>query len=452
MKLLCCGKGDRNDEEDHPPRPARVPDKVPPVKAANSSVKTTVAEEKPENPDLWKEAFDRSDSRKIHRVAEGGLKGKRKNGDDINIRDGAEKILNAALQARDLIAKIVAFDPTGKASAAWADVSLGLTMVSTNIERRDAMFASSEYLAENLAYYALVDTHYRNRKVDGGQNFDRALVQVYTAILDYTAEATKVQQKNTFGRIVRSVKGIDEQHLTQLKATIESQHLDANKWVDFVNTLRDRARAQKILDDVDEILALSKKVYSKILNDEENTGTWLLDSQEYKDWKAFPGSVLWLHGVVGCGKSVLCSTVIKDIEELCKKDSSKSLGYWYFEGTQHDSQSDVVSDIQSDFFVVLDALDEYPMNGKERPHLFSLLIDLSEAHKKNIHILATGRPEQDIKRAMEHFPSINLEEKLAKDVETFVHAALEEEELRDTGKDIKFDIVDALLNNGERRF
>ncbi|KAJ6028162.1 hypothetical protein N7540_003738 [Penicillium herquei] len=424
-----------------------------------------------------------------------GLKVKGRSGDDLNIRDGAEKILNAALQAQDLITDIAAFDPTGR--------------------------------AENLAYYTLVDTHYRDHQVDGGQNFDRALVQVYTGILDYTAEVIKVQQESKLGlsttiflittvvddylgRIVISVKSIDEQHLTQLKAKIEAQQAG------------DRARAQKILDDVDESLAVSKKVYSRILNEEEgrimawvssfdywvpyhrtqeyrtpDTGTWLLDSQEYRDWKVFPGSVLWLPGVVGCGKSVLCSTIIKDIEELCKNYSSKSLGYWYFEGTQHDSQSvemmmmslirqlsqsplrpsvrkcwgvdskkgarpsretittildDVFSDMPSDVFLVLDALDECPTNGKERPHLLSLLVGLAEVHKKNIHILATSRPEQDIKASMENFPSINLEEKQGKDVETFVLATLEEEELQDADADIKSSIVDALLNTGERRF
>jgi hypothetical protein len=72
-------------------------------------------------------------------------------------------------------------------------------MVHNDIERRDAVFAASEYLAENLAYYSLVDAHYRDQKVEGGQNFDRALVRVYTAILDYTAEVKKVQKENRAG-------------------------------------------------------------------------------------------------------------------------------------------------------------------------------------------------------------------------------------------------------------
>ncbi|KAF9886511.1 hypothetical protein FE257_011418 [Aspergillus nanangensis] len=382
----------------------------------------------------------------------------------------------------------------GKASAAWTVVSLGLTMVSNNIDRREAMFESSEYPAENLAYYALVDTHYRDEKVEGGQNLDRALVRVYTAILEYTAEVKKV-------------------------VWLE---LGAKKWADFTNTLRDRERAKQILDGVDEGLALSRNVHSTVLKGEEkdimtwmsalpfsdiqqttqgyrtaDTGSWLLECPEYQEWKSSPGSVLWLPGVVGCGKSVLCSTVIRDIEKLCGEDCSKSIGYWYFQFTHDRTQSvdsmtrslirqlsrspvvpsvrkcweehdrkgsrpsqekiigmlnDVVASMPGDVFVVIDALDECPMTGKARHHLLSLLVDLAQRHQQNIHILATSRPEQDILAIMERFSFINLEERLANDVETFVRAALEDDYLRESEADIKSSIIDALLNKGERRF
>ena len=62
------------------------------------------------------------------------------------------------------------------------------------------MFASSDYLTETLAYYALVDVHYRDEKIQGGENFDNSLLRVYTAILDFTAEVTKCRNESTFGR------------------------------------------------------------------------------------------------------------------------------------------------------------------------------------------------------------------------------------------------------------
>lgn len=133
--------------------------------------------------------------------------------------------------------------------------------------------------------------------------------------------------------------------------------------------------------------------------------------------------------------------------------------YWELnakQGRQPDRETtlsmlnDVFSDMPGDVFLVFDALDECRTNGKERQHLLSLLVSLAESHNKKIHILATSRPEQDIKTTMETFPRINLEKKLANDVETFVRAALQDEYLQDTDDEIKSSIVDALLDTGER--
>lgn len=59
----------------------------------------------------------------------GGLKVRRKDGNDINLRDYSERILNAALQASDVITKAVSFDPTGKASTAWMVISFGMSVL-----------------------------------------------------------------------------------------------------------------------------------------------------------------------------------------------------------------------------------------------------------------------------------------------------------------------------------
>ncbi|KAL2858246.1 hypothetical protein BJX68DRAFT_228219 [Aspergillus pseudodeflectus] len=556
---LCCSQGDKDDGDQRPPAPRPVP--IPDTCAGKPQTTNTTApippsesasitEQKPiGSPDLWKEAYeslgeDRKDlvslgstgssTDAINGVIEqteeryrewkkGGLTIRRSDGNNINVRSSAERILNAAMQARDLIATVAALDPTGKASAAWTVVSLGLTMVHNDIERRDAVFAASEYLAENLAYYSLVDAHYRDQKVEGGQNFDRALVRVYTAILDYTAEVKKVQKEKRAVRMAKSIRALADQPLTQLKAMIEEQSLAAEKWADFTNNMRSRELAQKTLAQVDESVGMIKKLYSKALNDEErkimdwvsvisysnaqidtqkhrtpDTGNWLLKSKEYRDWKSSPGSILWLRGVVGCGKSVLCSTAIQDIENLCEEEESKSLGYWYFQFNNDKTQSvdnmvrsliqqlsrspldesvtkawekhsrknsqpnresllamldSIITSMPSDVFVVFDALDECPQTSSqwERQQLLSILVDLAKKHKDNLHILATSRPEQDIAATMGRFPLIDLEERLAKDVETFVHARLAER-LSDLTQATKALVIDALLNNRERRF
>lgn len=58
----------------------------------------------------------------------GGLVIKQSGTEDINIREVSQRILSCTLSFKNVITSIVAFDPTGHASSAWAVVSLGLTV------------------------------------------------------------------------------------------------------------------------------------------------------------------------------------------------------------------------------------------------------------------------------------------------------------------------------------
>jgi hypothetical protein len=35
------------------------------------------------------------------------------------------------------------------------------------------------------------------------------------------------------------------------------------------------------------------------------TGNWFLNSNAFKSWKTDPNSFLWIHGIAGCGKTIL---------------------------------------------------------------------------------------------------------------------------------------------------
>lgn len=45
------------------------------------------------------------------------------------------------------------------------------------------------------------------------------------------------------------------------------------------------------------------------------TGTWFLESEPYSTWQNNPSASMWLHGLAGCGKTVLSSTIIRDLQE-----------------------------------------------------------------------------------------------------------------------------------------
>jgi predicted ATPase len=38
---------------------------------------------------------------------------------------------------------------------------------------------------------------------------------------------------------------------------------------------------------------------------QEDTGTWLFEKKIYKEWEDSTQSVLWIHGITGCGKTIL---------------------------------------------------------------------------------------------------------------------------------------------------
>lgn len=178
---------------------------------------------------------------------------------------------------------------------------------------------------------------------------------------------------------------------------------------------------------------------------QSGTGQWLLDSDKYKLWKATPGSFLWLYGIPGCGKTIISSTVVADLQD--RKATAQSLLYFYFNFTDaskrltenavrsladqlyHTSActrgvlntlfeackeqqpsprrlqvafQDMLNECK-EVWIVLDGLDEcdtrsqYDANG-----IMPWLTNMKKS-SKNIHLLVTSRPEQDIKFVIEEW-------------------------------------------------
>ncbi|KAI8720015.1 hypothetical protein NCS52_00445800 [Fusarium sp. LHS14.1] len=61
---------------------------------------------------------------------------------------------------------------------------------------------------------------------------------------------------------------------------------------------------------------------------EEETGGWFLESLEFINW-ANSGGSMWLAGDVGCGKTVLCSSVIEALKNRAPKRDDR-IAYFYF--------------------------------------------------------------------------------------------------------------------------
>ena len=61
------------------------------------------------------------------------------------------------------------------------------------------------------------------------------------------------------------------------------------------------------------------------------TGSWLLESRKFRQWLVSKGQFIWLNGISGCGKTVLVSAVIQDVQKLCSNRPSWHCVYYYFD-------------------------------------------------------------------------------------------------------------------------
>ncbi|KAH9060228.1 hypothetical protein EDB87DRAFT_1683746 [Lactarius vividus] len=61
----------------------------------------------------------------------------------------------------------------------------------------------------------------------------------------------------------------------------------------------------------------------------KGTALWFFQDSIFHEWKS-TGSLLWIHGKPGSGKSVICSSVIQDIMTVCEAGSA-IMAYFYFD-------------------------------------------------------------------------------------------------------------------------
>lgn len=177
----------------------------------------------------------------------------------------------------------------------------------------------------------------------------------------------------------------------------------------------------------------------------QGTGQWFLNYDAYSRWKREPRSFLWLYGIPGCGKTILSSTIITDLNhnnltstviyfffnfnDPAKKSLEKAICSLIFQlYIKHPSLRITADAVYSrcdngarsldaasledllksmlqqlgDVFVVLDALDESERQaGSRSAKSLPIWIKDLQTTVANIHILVTSRPEQDIKAAFD---------------------------------------------------
>ncbi|KAF7976885.1 hypothetical protein HWV62_5427 [Athelia sp. TMB] len=172
----------------------------------------------------------------------------------------------------------------------------------------------------------------------------------------------------------------------------------------------------------------------------QGTGSWLVDGDDFQRWKDCSGSVLWLHGGPGCGKTILISSAIDVVKNICKDRPLVGYAYFFFDGTnsqsnlaayesliqsfivqfseqfdgippaleslynEHNGRSrPLITSLQETLlqmityftasYIIIDALDECA----ERPKVLEWIRSITSQNLGGLHLMFTSRPEPDIK-------------------------------------------------------
>ncbi|KAG8156758.1 hypothetical protein KVR01_013363 [Diaporthe batatas] len=108
-----------------------------------------------------------------------------------------------------------------------------------------------------------------------------------------------------------------------------------------------------------------------------NTGKWLTERNEsFQDWLNSPGSQIWLSGIPGAGKTMLCGTVIEEI--LQKQSTSTAVAFFFCDYKSAESQEPInvlgalavqIAKQADAAFELLEAYYEelHPQNGMAKP-------------------------------------------------------------------------------------
>ena len=168
------------------------------------------------------------------------------------------------------------------------------------------------------------------------------------------------------------------------------------------------------------------------------TGNWFIRTKQFTSWKLLPNSFIWLHGIPGCGKTILSSTIIKDIEKYCQLNPARVVTCFYFDFNDLEKQQPqkmlrsvitqlffqsqstpqtlkslfssctsgerqptpealiatlrlIIQDL-GETFIVLNALDEC----KDRIELLEYIGTIARWKLGTLHMIATSRKEKDL--------------------------------------------------------
>ncbi|KAI9776989.1 MAG: hypothetical protein M1839_009133 [Geoglossum umbratile] len=228
------------------------------------------------------------------------------------------------------------------------------------------------------------------------------------------------------------------------------------------------------------------------------TGNWLLRSDDFAKWKQEPNQLLWLHGIPGCGKTILSSTIAEHIKAICKRDPRCQCALYYFDfsdskkqevagflrsvlvqlasrdmktlkeveklynqnddGKQQPDKKSLLSVMLTVLrsscrtYLIIDALDEC----SQREELLKVLSDIRRQCSEEVNVLLTSRKEHDIELVLDGLATSSIGiQQTAVDADIRIHVKnylVEDAMLKRWPSAVKEEVEDALVKGAHGMF
>ncbi|KAF7980620.1 hypothetical protein HWV62_37408 [Athelia sp. TMB] len=171
-----------------------------------------------------------------------------------------------------------------------------------------------------------------------------------------------------------------------------------------------------------------------------DTGSWFINGSQFSHRKNNPERFMCIYGSPGCGKTILCSSIIENVQDYCKSHPLSGYAYFFFDSRNSDqgllryekllrsilsqiayrcggipdvlremfylhgkgreapSLKSLCETIQravegfDHFYIIIDSLDEC----EDRMELLDWLRSLESRNQDRLHLMFTSRPETSI--------------------------------------------------------
>ncbi|KAK1498735.1 hypothetical protein CABS01_10510 [Colletotrichum abscissum] len=286
------------------------------------------------------------------------------------VRDYLEKIIAWVERFKAVGDTAVQYDPT-HAALPWACVRFFLQAAVDNVRAFGIMAENMSQVVNLIAQSAIVEDLYLGRNLKIARLLEQSLTRLYARILRFLDRSANYYSNGTVKNLAKSAlgdleatksisdlvaveqdeiercMGIAEAEIRELDAA-ESEQAQSQYTTDMKKILSAlKSPICRIAADTSQLLKLSQETdrqtilrslstlpypshhQAAVRGRLDGSGEWLLHHQAFRSWRGSSSStILWLHGIPGCGKTKLCSVVIDSIKAI-KAESAELLAFFY---------------------------------------------------------------------------------------------------------------------------